>query len=120
MGPAMGGAFGTTIAGLKVFEFDFIGGSDIENGQANATVGNAVLIERGFETVAVTKDINHYLLKSGDSLEIDVTAHFSGANLPFSATSSDGTPLAVCSAKLNESTRSNQVLTAQWVCGKAK
>lgn len=94
-GPAMGGAFGTTIAGSKVFEFDFIGGSDIENGQANATVGNAVLIERGFETVAVTKDINHYLLKSGDSLEIDVTEHFSGANLTFSATSSDGTPLAV-------------------------
>lgn len=32
----------------------------------------------------------------------------------------DGTPLASCSAKLNESTRGNQTLTAQWVCGKVK
>lgn len=90
-GHAPGGAFGSAPAGARLFEFDFAGGSQIERGTGQATVGEAEIVARSFEAVGVTDALNHLLLTSGETIEIDVADHFFGENLTFSFANSDNT-----------------------------
>lgn len=90
---APGGAFVGAPGGVDLVQFDFGGDSAVQDGRAFASIGTGAIIDRSVEVVSVEEQILHRLMSVGETVEIDLAEVFSGDDLTYGITASDGAPV---------------------------